>query len=147
MVLTFFACKNPRIINEYKAIPEKGWNKDEKVKFTFEVSDTQFYYTLFLNLRITGDYPFSNMYVLVHIKGPKGSHSAERVNVTLATPEGKWLGSGMGDVISYQLPLIKNKTFGKKGKYTVEIEQYMRTDFLPNVRDVGLMIEKGEEII
>jgi gliding motility-associated lipoprotein GldH len=147
LVVTVLSCQNPTVINEYRAIPVAGWGKTENAKFNFEISDTQRYHNLFINLRITGDYPFCNMYVLVHIHGPEGSHSAERVGLTLATPEGKWLGRGMGDVISYQLPLITNKVFGTKGKYTIEIEQYMRTDILPYVRDVGLMVETGEEII
>ena len=147
LIGTITGCKNPRVINEYRAIPENGWSKDLKVKFHFLVNDTQLYHNLHLNLRITGDYPFRKIYVVVHVLGPGESHSKELVGLTLAEPDGKWLGSGMGDIISFQLPLLKNMVFRKQGKYVVEIEQYMRADVLPFVRDVGLMVETGEEII
>lgn len=140
------ACRPDIIMDEFKSLPESGWKQGKKVAFDFEINDTTRYTSFFINLRITGDYPFSNMYVVSHITTPEKSIQSQRSHLVLAREDGKWLGSGMGDIISYQLPIIENAILRKKGKYRIELEQYMRMETLPDVKDVGIMIKKGEII-
>ena len=101
---------------------------------------------MYANVRITGDYEFSNLYVKLTIVAPDSGSSTEIINLKLAENSGKWLGSGIGDVITYQLPILNKKEFKQSGTYTVKIEQYMRLVNLPNVVSVGLKVQQLEEI-
>ena len=145
-LLVISGCRNDVVMDEFKSLPDSGWKQGKKVAFDFEVKDTTRYTTFFINLRITGDYPFSNLYVVSHLTSPDKTKQSQRTHLVLAREDGKWLGSGMGDIISYQLPIIENAILRKPGKYRIELEQYMRMENLPEVKDVGIMIKKGEII-
>jgi hypothetical protein len=42
--------------------------------------------------------------------------------------------------------MAENMALKKPGKYRIELEQYMRLETLPEVKDVGIFIQKGEVI-
>ena len=62
-------------------------------------------------------------------------------DLTLATNEKGWLGSGMDDIYEHRIPLTPEESF-KPGNYTFRVEQIMREDPLKNVLNVGLRVEK-----
>ena len=146
LLLGLASCGKDVILDEYKNIPGYGWEQKNKAVFEFESTDTTHYTNFAINLRISGDYPFSNMYVVSHLIGPDSSVHSQRTNLILAADDGKWLGRGMGDMLSYQIPIMENKALRIPGKYIIELEQYMRMDTLPAVKDVGIKVTKGEEI-
>lgn len=145
-LLGLAGCRSDVVLDEFKSLPDSGWKQGKKVAFDFEITDTTRYTSFFINLRITGDYPFSNLYVVSHITAPDKTVQSKRSHWVLAKDDGKWLGSGMGDILSYQLPLSENLALKKPGKYRIELEQYMRLETLPEVKDVGIFIQKGEVI-
>jgi gliding motility-associated lipoprotein GldH len=146
LLFGLISCGKDVILNEYKNLPDYGWEQKNKAIFEFESTDTTHYTNFAINLRVSGDYPFSNMYVVSHLIGPDSSVQSQRTNLTLAEDDGKWLGSGMGDLLSYQIPIITNRALRKPGKYIIELEQYMRMDTLPAVKDVGIKVTRGEVI-
>lgn len=146
ILLCISGCRSDIVLDEFKNLPASGWKQGEMVRFDFEISDTTRYTSFYINLRITGDYPFSNLYVVSHITMPDNSVQSKRTHLVLAQDDGKWLGKGMGDIISYQLPISENMALKKNGKYQIALEQYMRMETLPEVKDVGILIKKGEEI-
>ena len=99
--------------------------------------------TYSINLRVTGDYRYSNMFVLLKRSGPK-LKAVTRFEIKLANPDGQWLGQGSGNLYSYQVPLITNFKFPEKGIYQFEIEQDMRDNPLREVSDAGLRVEKAK---
>jgi len=56
------------------------------------------------------------------------------------------LGSGLGDVITFQTPILHRKLLTKKGKYSISIAQDMRLETLKNVTAAGIHVEQQEEI-
>ena len=69
--LLFFAasCDKKRVFDEYK--PFNGnWNKDSIVSFQFEQKDTVSAYNMFINIRNNNDYPFNNIFLIVHMEHP-----------------------------------------------------------------------------
>ena len=69
----------------------------------------------------------------------------------LSDKNGRWKGRGISDVREFAHSLKKDKTFSKKGKYSINIEQAMRygasekIQHLPNILDVGLIIQKQDD--
>ena len=102
-------------------------------------------YNVYLNLRHTSRYKYSNIFLLIHITGPDGKKRTERKEFRLALPDGEWLGSGSGNLYSYQIPFKENYKFPTKGKYVIELEQNMRDNPLDYVSDAGIRIEKANK--
>lgn len=93
-------------------------------------------------LRHSEKYSFNNLYVNLHIKAP-GQDTAVKIqrDLTLATNEKGWLGSGMDDIYEHRVELAASERL-KAGSYTFTIEQIMREDPLENVLNVGLRLER-----
>jgi gliding motility-associated lipoprotein GldH len=95
-----------------------------------------------MNLRVTADYKYSNLFVLITQTGPDKKTKIKRYELTLANKGGEWLGEGSGNLYTYQLPFLTNYKFPLKGTYSFYIEQNMRDNPLREVSDVGLRVEK-----
>ena len=77
---------------------------------------------------------------------PDSSSKEYNIPLQLAEKSGKWLGSGLGDVITFRIPVFHRKFLTQKGKYTVSISQDMRLESVPNIVSAGLRVEQQEEI-
>ena len=143
-VMLFAGCTDPNaIIDQSTTIENRNWSYANKVKEDFKVDDNTVPYNILINLRVTGDYRYSNIFLLVKRTGPK-LNALTRFEIKLAEPDGQWLGQGSGGLYSYQVPIITNFRFPEKGTYHFEIEQNMRDNPLREVSDVGLRVEKAE---
>ena len=71
---------------------------------------------------------------------PKGAQSLE---FKLAEADGKWLGSGLGDIYSNQMKMMQSLKFPRKGVYSFTIEQNMRDNPLVGIEDVGVKIVRN----
>lgn len=144
--LLFFSCQNTALLVDVnQKIDQLKWNYSDKVRIPIKVADTKTGYSFYLNLRHTGDYKYSNIFILVHQIGPGGKKISERREFTLALQDGEWLGKGSGSLYAYQICFRKNYHFSQKGTYTFELEQNMRDNPLLEISDVGIRIEKDKD--
>jgi gliding motility-associated lipoprotein GldH len=140
--LFVIACDSNRLIDENKDLPVQGWNYQNKLIFDVPITDTIAQYSLYLNVRISADYLFSNLYLNLHTTLPSMQKQTERKELILADENGKWLGKGLGDLFDYQVPVKEKFRFKENGIYRFELEQNMRNDTLIGVISSGLRIEK-----
>ena len=142
----FFAgCLPSPFYQVQEAIPQNEWKYDFRPKFKFEITDTDAFYQPYFIIRHSEAYPYCNLWMWMYIKTPGDSLiKKERVNVTIAGPEGKWLGRGMGAVYEERVKLYLGDSvmFNRKGTYEVVLEQNMRVNPLPEVLHVGLRVDK-----
>ncbi len=118
------------------------WHRDSIKTFIAEIGDTVSSFNIYINCRITGLYPNSNLFLFVNTKGPKGLIIRDTMECILANDRGKWLGKGFGDVWSNRIPFKQKIRFPARGIYSFEIEQAMRQRELNSILDVGIRIEK-----
>ncbi|ASU32213.1 gliding motility lipoprotein GldH [Mucilaginibacter xinganensis] len=144
-LLMFAGCTDPnRIIDQNTEVPDHNWTYLNRFGFAVKIEDTQQAYTVYMNLRVTGDYKYSNLFVLISQTGPdKKTTEPRRYEMKLANKDGEWLGKGSGNLYSYLVPFLINYKFPAKGTYTFVIEQNMRDNPLREVSDVGLRVEKA----
>ena len=137
-------CTDPNAITDQNtAIENHNWSYSNRIKNSVKIDDPSIPYNLYINLRVTGDYRYSNIFVLIRKSGPH-LQGVTRYEVKLANPDGEWLGQGSGNLYSYQVPFLTDFKFPPKGTYTFEIEQNMRDNPLREVNDVGLEGGEGE---
>ena len=114
-----------------------------------EITDTLSEMNIIVNIRHTAYYPFSNLWIFVNTNRPDGVQNIDTLECVLAAKDGRWLGSGLGDIWDIQIPL-KTQVFSSPGDYVFEIEQAMRygdkarIEQLPEIMNVGFRIEKKE---
>jgi gliding motility-associated lipoprotein GldH len=136
-------CTDPNaVIDQNTAIENYNWSYANKIRYAVKIDDASTPYNLYINLRVTGDYKYSNIFVLLRRNGP-GLKGVTRFEISLADKEGEWYGQGSGNLYSYQVPVITNFKFPAKGTYEFEIEQNMRDNPLHQVSDVGIRVEKA----
>lgn len=132
------------VIDKNDEVENHNWTYVNKFQFDVNIDDPHSAYNIYTNVRVTGDYKYSNMFVLLTEVGPDKKSKTTRFELTLADKDGAWLGEGSGNLYSYQIPVIKNYTFPAKGLYTFYIGQDMRDNPLREVSDVGLRVEKAK---
>ena len=144
--LLWTGCSDPNAVTDQNTvIINNNWAYTNKIKDTVKIDNEHIAYNLYLNLRITGDYKYSNMFVLIYQTNPDKKTTATRYEVKLANPDGEWLGQGSGNIYSYQIPFRLAYKFPAAGTYTFQIEQNMRDNPLHEISDVGIRVEKAEK--
>ena len=145
--LTLFVsgCTDPNaVLDKSTEIDNHNWSYVNLIKYDVKIDDTAIPYNIYLNLRVTADYRYSNIFVLFHQTGPDKKPSATRLEFKIANADGEWLGKGSGNLYNYQMLFRSGYKFPAKGVYHFEIEQNMRDNPLHEVSDVGLRVEKAQ---
>jgi gliding motility-associated lipoprotein GldH len=136
------SCDRNQFYEENSQIEQGIWNVRKPAVFDFEISRLNERYNVYLNVRNSPDYPYSNLFLFLTTTYPDGTKSRDTLELTLADYDGRWLGSGMGSVKFSRFQLKKGLQFKKAGRYRFEMEQAMRVNDLKGIRDIGLRIEK-----
>lgn len=139
------SCKKNIVYQSYQHINHSDWQQDSVLKFYLDIPDSTKIYNLSLNVRNEGQYAFSNLWLFVKIIPPKGEIFADTVELTLAEPSGKWLGSGLGDLYDRKYPYRQAIFFPMPGFYTIEVQHGMRseTGILKGIQDMGVTLERA----
>ncbi|MEQ8907883.1 MAG: gliding motility lipoprotein GldH [Vicingaceae bacterium] len=139
-----WACDSNLVFEENLNIEDAVWDRNEKAKFAFQIEETGLAYNFYLNFRHSGKYPYRNLYLFTRTESPSGKVALDTAQMLLASPQGRWMGKGIGDLYDYQFRFKEQIIFPDSGEYHFEIEQAMREKELPYVTDIGIRIEKVE---
>lgn len=143
VIMLLSSCDDSRVYEKNYDFKEREWLVSEKPSFEFTVTKDQ-PYNLYCNLRNSVAYPYSRVFINYSLKDVAGSELKKEMIQTFLFDEktGEPIGSsGLGDIYDQQLLLLKDFSFKQTGTYTIQFEQFMRTDTLQGVLAVGLRIE------
>ena len=145
----FISCDSNRVFDEYKSITNNSWSQDHSINFKFEITDTISKNNLFINIRNSNQYQFSNLYIISSINFPNGKKIVDTLQYEMADKNGRFLGEGISDIKHNKLSFKENIIFPFSGNYNVSISQAMRKNGsingikeLHGISDVGFRIEK-----
>lgn len=133
-------CKR-NLVDTSIEVPQRQWFYRNHPTAQFEIKDHNKAYNIYFKLRHTADYRYANIFILAHFIDGK-QKTTKRYQYKLAENDGKWLGSGSGNIFSYTLPLLTNYRFPHNGKYSIDIEQNMRDNPLQEITDLGILVEE-----
>jgi gliding motility-associated lipoprotein GldH len=124
-------------------IPKQQWQSSFKPQIDFNIDDTTSLYNIYLVLRHADAYNYNNIWIKASVQQPGDVNArSQQYNVTLATNEKGWLGSGMDDIYEQRILIQPQTKFARSGDYHFTLEQIMREDPLMHVLGAGLRIEK-----
>jgi len=142
MLLILASCRKKTEFEEFVAIPD-AWNNSKLVHFNVNITDTVTPQNVYISVRHSGKYEFSNLYLFVTAESPNGNIKRDTVEMVMADEHGKWQGKGAASVFTLYYPYRTNIRFPVAGIYTFTIEQAMWIRDLKNISNIGLMIEKA----
>ena len=140
LLLLFVSCDSNTIIDENISINNKEWLHSDKPGFKVHITDISKRYDVKLNIRHTLHYPYANLFILIHQKGPKTKEYSYRKELKLAKVDGKWTGNSAGSLYTQQSLIHQNYSFPDTGVYHFTFEQNMRDNPLIGISDIGLNI-------
>ncbi len=142
-MLFMVGCKRSTMYTKAVNIHD-AWPKNKAAKFVVPVTDTLSPYNFYINIRHTGKYRYSNLYLFMQTRFPNGTFTRDTLEIMLANVQGKWLGKGWGEIKEDHVLLKPKLRFPMSGNYQFLIWQAMRADTLKAIRSVGLDIENVE---
>lgn len=149
LILMFFSvgCDRNKVFEENKDLPKYIWNTDNQLSFNADIKDVSEEYDLFVNVRHSGLYKYSNIWLKVMMKDPESKLLMdERFEIVMAEKSGKWMGDCTGDICDRQATLRSKYKFNEPGIYTISLEHIMRQETLPAIMSVGFRIEKHDGV-
>ncbi|WP_425076473.1 gliding motility lipoprotein GldH [Psychroserpens sp. S379A] len=151
LILITVSCDSNSVFDQYRSMPNQ-WHKDSVVSFKITPPDTINNYNLFVNLRNTNDYKYSNLFLVVELNYPNGKTFKDTLEYRMAAPDGTFLGTGFTDVKENKLwykGYDKPFVFNEAGEYQVNIQHAMRENGevygvlnLEGITDVGFRVEQ-----
>lgn len=131
MAYLLTSCNSDVIYEDMKNINVSGWNYAQSIDFSFDAPDTVQSYNLIFDLRITSSYRYRNLWLFIKTHEPDGFTHIDTINCPIAYPDGRWIGSGMGDLIDNPILIHPQFKFTKLGEYTLSVRHGMRNNDLP----------------
>lgn len=146
------SCDSKAVFDQYRSVPNK-WHKDSLLSFSFQAPDTVNHYNLYINLRNTDEYKYSNLFLLAELNYPNGKTVIDTLEYKMAKPSGELLGKGFTDIKENKLwykGYKKPFNFEELGEYTFSIQHAMRKSGevkgileLKGITDVGFRVENN----
>ncbi len=120
----------------------ENWDKVDTAYFKVNISDTNAYYNMYLTIRRSLNYPYSNIWLRTLTQIPDSpSIINSDLELTLEEKDGKPTGNRFGNNVEH-LILIQDNVRMTKGLYQIWILQNMRDDKLKGILNVGLRLER-----
>lgn len=142
--ISLFSCDDSALYDHNNKL-DGSWKSKQKLKYSFEVTDSLQAYDFYINIRNSTDYRFSNIYFFMTTHFPNNQLAIDTIECFVSNSKGEWLGEGLGKFRDLQLQLKRNGRFPYCGKYTIEMEQATREPALEGIEAVGIRIEKTKK--
>ena len=140
------SCNNSTIFDQYAHTPISGWEKNDTLSFEVSPLAEAGMYQQGLGLRITGDYPFMSLTLIVkqtvfHNKLKVASEcKVDTVVCELIDKNGVSKGQGIS-YYQFNVPINTYKMH-QGDSIHIAIQHDMKREILPGVSDVGIKISK-----
>ena len=149
LTMLFSSCTGGSVAGDSQSLPS-FWDSQLTVDFTFPDLEKNQDYNVYLQLRNTNEYPYSNIFLITTLRYPNGKTAVDTLEYRMARPDGTWLGEGIGNLKQSKLVLKENMQFNEGGEYRLEIGQALRdngevdgVNRLIGITDVGYTVEKA----
>ena len=149
LLLLLVACDQSVLFSESVSYKD-SWPLDQPALFDLPQLESDKTYNLFLDVRNTNEFPFSNLFLIVSMDFPNGKVITDTLEYRMANPDGSWLGKGIGTVKDNKLWYKEKFQFTESGTYRLSVTHAVRNNNqvqgvsqLAGISDVGYSIEEA----
>lgn len=133
------SCADSGDFSHFSTLPDSGWAYGDTIGFDTDRLDSLSTGTLYLSLRHTNDYHYSNLWIEVTCDD-NGRQRRDTLNLRLADNFGRWQGKGFGATRQMKTEVARNITPRPGSK--VWVRHIMRVDTLCGIREIGVSFNK-----
>jgi gliding motility-associated lipoprotein GldH len=135
-------CNKNRIFSEQKDIANHRWEKDQSIDFSPEIANDSISYNIYFALRhVYGFYP-KEFKIKISLLCPSGNILKKSFTIPLFDKDRHPLSDCSGDYCDLETLIEKGFKFTEIGKYQFKISYDLEINSIPNIMQVGLMIDK-----
>lgn len=140
LVLVVLSSCGPKPMYEKTVETGGTWTYGDPMVFDIEVTDTDTFYDMVLDLNHESDFGYQNIYVKIDTDFPVKEDTEDVVSLDISDGKGSFLGNCSGGTCRVEILLQKSFRFENPGKHIVTISQYGRTEDLNGVNNATLSI-------
>ena len=146
-ILLMTGCDLLRVYETNHDFNDAMWPSADTITFEIPVPDPTLHYNVLLNVRNTIDFNTVRLFIQYQLSDSAATLRKRLIEQNLFDKiTGKPFGdSGLGNIYSHQFLLESGITFPATGLYQVKLNHMMRYDTLPEIRSIGIRIEKALE--
>lgn len=142
--LFFVSCAKIGVFEKTAPIPSQSWSYNNKLSFTFTITDTSAAYNVFIVIRHTDAYNYNNLWLTLGSQAPADTVRSQNINLELGNDAKGWEGTGMDDIFELRKNITPGPVpFKKTGDYTFTISHIMRENPLQHILNAGIRVEKA----
>lgn len=145
VALLSVACNSNVYYSESCAIDEMGWNLSDPVTFDIGVADTQSLYDLFVDMRVSTNFPYGNAFLFLTTVFPDKSVSYDTLECPIFFPDGSPRGKKVGRFLDNRYYFKRHVVFPDTGTYHFVVSHGMRDTVISGIKDIGMRLECCEE--
>ena len=142
LFISLLSCSESYIYEQSYEPEEEVWRYEQAIEFDFEIVDTSAYYTFFLDIDHSVDYPFQNLYTRIKTSYPNGAEKEDVLSLELSDQLGLWQGNCRKEYCKVRIPLQTEAIIKEAGNYSLRFEQFTRRDTLPGLKKLTLRVAK-----
>ena len=143
-VLALAACDHKTVYHHFEHASTSGWDKNDTLKYSVSPIQEDGCYQMDVELRITNDYPFLGLTLLVEQTVlPMGKQEHQTLECNLMTKEGRPTGTGVS-YYNYSFHL-KDLKLNKGDSLQINIVHNMKREIMSGVADVGIKLSEGRD--
>jgi gliding motility-associated lipoprotein GldH len=144
IVVFLSSCGEQPLYEKVYSFEGKEWKQEVKPDYTVKIDDINQEYDFTLSLRTTTDYPYSDLWIFMKTETPDGTVAREPFKISIANPDGSWIGNKTGTIVETPLKFSRRK-LPLKGDYKFTIEQGVTESVVTEVLDLGFRVEVAKQ--
>ncbi len=164
LLLIVWSCEQPAHYERSYTFKKNLWEQNVKPRFVLDIKELGKEHVFVLTLRTTTDYKYSNLWVFLNTKNPKGETTREPIEIAVTNSDGSWAGKKTGTIVETEVVFIRSKegdfevfdrpgnaprmlkcSLAEAGKYTFMIEQGITQMAIDEVLDLTLLVETPKD--
>ena len=138
-LLLLTACKQHTVYYHYEDTPVAGWEKNDTLTFYTEPVKQTGQYSEKVGLRISSDYPFLSLQLIVDQEVLTTHESrSDTLSCSLVDEQGNIMGPGIS-TYQYEFPLT-TLALNEGDRLQIVVHHDMKREILPGISNVGISL-------
>jgi gliding motility-associated lipoprotein GldH len=143
--ISLISCNKSKVFEKYSDLNNNKWAREEPVDFVVNIENADVDYDVFIAVRHTVYYMYSNLLVSTTVIYPNGEIRIKDHSLELRDQGGTFRGQGMGDIFDLEVPIMKKVRFPLSGNYKFTIQNIMSRPETNNIMQIGLIVKKSDK--
>lgn len=144
IVLFFISCSSGKSDSQvfYHGFTNNEWEVDQRVTFSYDITDTAVRYDVSGIMRVTDAFSFSTLDMSLALLTPSGSSRLKKIHLKMRNNSGEKIGLKVNDYYEIAFPVYDSIKFAESGKWVLNFNHNMPVDIYSGVVGIELFIEK-----